>query len=99
MVRHLCRRLLQRIVILEPSAQRHLLGELLVVRDESGQSAAIGILPREPFTRAIVPELLKIMCIRETAVRLTLMTFFECFAGEIPKSTLKSVVLPEVCRL
>ncbi|CAM6003293.1 unnamed protein product [Sphagnum balticum] len=59
--------------------------------------ADVGILPREPFTRYIVPEVLRIMRVRETGVRLALMQHFDGYVHEIPVTTLKTVVVPEVC--
>ena len=51
---------------------------------------------REPFSRHIAPELLRIWRVRESGVRLTLGENFDRYARALSLEQLRTVILPEV---
>ncbi|EYB99591.1 hypothetical protein Y032_0121g1024 [Ancylostoma ceylanicum] len=89
--RRLCRLLLSRYVLLEPKSHSELYPYLLVPAED-----AEGILSREDYDTYMVPELLRLFRVRESAVRIALLSQFGRFAQYLPRDRLEGFVTDEV---
>ncbi|KAL6722648.1 hypothetical protein Aduo_017755 [Ancylostoma duodenale] len=89
--RRLCRLLLSRYVLLEPKSHSELYPYLLVPA-EDGE----GILSRDYYDTYMVPELLRLFRVRESAVRIALLSHFSLFARYLPRDRLEGFVTDEV---
>ncbi|RCN46764.1 hypothetical protein ANCCAN_07206 [Ancylostoma caninum] len=89
--RRLCRLLLSRYVLLEPKSHSELYPYLLIPA-EDGE----GILSREFYDSYMVPELLRLFRVRESAVRIALLSHFSLFARYLPRDRLEGFVTDEV---
>ncbi|KAK6046904.1 hypothetical protein COOONC_15596 [Cooperia oncophora] len=73
--RRLSRLLLSRYVLLEPRSQSQLYPALLVPA-----GAGDGILPHDLFQRHMIPEILRLFKVRESAVRTVLLSHFQGYS-------------------
>ncbi|KAK5982855.1 HEAT repeat protein, partial [Trichostrongylus colubriformis] len=89
--RRLCRLLLSRYVLLEARSQAQLYPALLVPAEDGD-----GILPRSHFQHRMVPEILRLFKVRESAVRTVLLSHFHLYARYIAHERLVGFVTDEV---
>ncbi|KAK5975602.1 Protein kinase domain-containing protein [Trichostrongylus colubriformis] len=89
--RRLCRLLLSRYVLLEARSQAKLYPALLVPAEDGD-----GILPRSHFQHRMVPEILRLFKVRESAVRTVLLSHFHLYARYIAHERLVGFVTDEV---
>lgn len=55
-----------------------------------------GLLSAHLFKQYVVPELKKVFCVHETAIRLALLQYFDRYCLAFDEATLKDLILPEV---
>ncbi|VDO32933.1 unnamed protein product [Haemonchus placei] len=89
--RRLSRLLLSRYVLLETRCQSELYPALLVPAGDQN-----GILSRDHFQRHMIPEILRLFKVRESAVRIVLLSHFNGYARYIPHERLVGFVTDEV---
>ncbi|KAK6033024.1 hypothetical protein OSTOST_00773, partial [Ostertagia ostertagi] len=89
--RRLSRLLLSRYVLLEARSQTELYPALLISTEDGN-----GILPRDLFQRHMVPEILRLFKVRESAVRTVLLSHFHGYARHIGRERLVGFVADEV---
>ncbi|PIO76446.1 hypothetical protein TELCIR_01486 [Teladorsagia circumcincta] len=89
--RRLSRLLLSRYVLLEARSQTELYPALLVTAEDEN-----GILPRDLFQRHMIPEILRLFKVRESAVRTVLLSHFHGYARHIGRERLVGFVTDEV---
>ncbi|XGW32698.1 hypothetical protein V3C99_017325 [Haemonchus contortus] len=89
--RRLSRLLLSRYVLLEKRCQSELYPALLVPAGDQN-----GILPRDHFQSHMIPEILRLFKVRESAVRIILLSHFHGYARYIPHERLVGFVTDEV---
>uniref|UniRef100_A0A914W3S4 Protein kinase domain-containing protein n=1 Tax=Plectus sambesii TaxID=2011161 RepID=A0A914W3S4_9BILA len=94
--RRLAQLLLSRYVLLEPEAATHLLPVLLQPKGDDEDETSGGLLPMGLFQRYIAPELSKIFCVHECAVRLALLAEFPRYVNALSTSVLEEDILPEL---
>lgn len=85
--------LLSRIVLLDSTAQKFLLSQILIPK-LSGDSA--NLFSENVFKKYIVPKLMSIFCVRDIQVRLTLLSHFKSFCSMFTPIQLHTHILPEL---
>ncbi|XP_073993884.1 protein-associating with the carboxyl-terminal domain of ezrin isoform X2 [Rhodnius prolixus] len=85
--------LLSRILLLDNSAQEFLLPQMLKPRIDENSNC---IFSEKTFKEYIVPKLVSIFHVRDTQVRLILLTYFQSFTTMCCATQLRSEILPEL---
>ncbi|GLH04323.1 Uncharacterized protein GBIM_10052 [Gryllus bimaculatus] len=85
-----------RMVLLDHTAQEHLLPALLQPRKEGDEACGKGIFSMAVFKHHVVPRLLQMLCVRDAQIRLLLLSHFQCFLSTFSVDQLRSSVLPEL---
>lgn len=92
--------LLSRLVLLEQSAQFHLLPTLLkpqtILEDDEETSSEEFIFTTPTFIKYIVPRLKKVFCVLDVQIRLILLEHFHLYVNTFTKEELVDEVLPQL---
>ncbi|KAB0802491.1 hypothetical protein PPYR_04677 [Photinus pyralis] len=86
--------LLSRMVLLDKTAQHHMLPYLLCPRQELENES--GLFSMENFKQYIIPKLLQIFCVRDVQIRLLLLEHFHNYMNCFSKEELQFQILPEL---
>lgn len=86
--------LLSRMVLLDKTAQHHVLPYLLCPQE--GSETLDGLFSTETFKRYIIPKLLQILCVRDAQIRLLLLEHFHNYMNCFSKEELQFHILPEL---
>ncbi|KAG7197755.1 hypothetical protein KM043_001579 [Ampulex compressa] len=89
------RLLLSRMVLLDYTAQKKLLPLVLKPKDQS-DVADDCLFTAETFKSYLVPKLLQMFCIRDSSIRLVLLSHFKSFVNVFDEEELRTRVLPEL---
>ncbi|XP_039287881.1 protein-associating with the carboxyl-terminal domain of ezrin [Nilaparvata lugens] len=87
--------LLSRIVLLDTTAQQHLLPLLFSPRSDE-DTCKERIFSESTFKAFLVPKLLPMFCVRDAHVRIILLSHFSTFCAMFSPSQLQSHILPEL---
>ncbi|XP_066993619.1 protein-associating with the carboxyl-terminal domain of ezrin [Anabrus simplex] len=85
--------LLARVVLLDGTAQEHLLPQLLCARNDNSGTCLFTLAT---YKQHVVPKLLQMFCVRDAQIRLLLLSHFRSFYTAFSKEQLKSCILPEL---
>lgn len=85
--------LLSRMVLLDPTAQLHVIPHLLSTRSDSNPQS---LFSPDVFTRFIVPRILQLFGVLDAQTRLILLEYFGFFVKFISNVDLKNVLLPQL---
>lgn len=89
--------LLSRMVLLDTTAQQHLLPLLFAPRSDPDDDVCSGrLFGEKTFKTHLVPKLLPMFCVRDAHVRLILLTHFASFCSTFSSTHLKTHILPEL---
>ncbi|RZF39976.1 hypothetical protein LSTR_LSTR002379 [Laodelphax striatellus] len=89
--------LLSRIVLLDTTAQQHLLPLLFSPRADDDPSKD-KVFSESTFKAFLVPKLLPMFCVRDAHVRIILLSHFSTFCAMFSPSQLQLHILPEAAR-
>lgn len=90
------RLLLSRMVLLDPTAQLKLLPFVLKPKTEDDDIENSGLFVVSTFKNYLVPKLLQMFCVRDTSIRLLLLSHLNSFIYAFQIDELKSQILPEL---
>lgn len=85
--------LLSRMVLLDPTAQLHVIPHLLSTRTDSNPQS---LFSPDVFIRFIVPRILQLFGVLDAQTRLILLEYFGFFVKFISNADLKDVLLPQL---
>lgn len=88
--------MLSRMVLLDNTAQEHLLPALLQPRMDVEDPSGSGIFTAGIFKQHVVPRLLQMLCVRDAQIRLLLLSHFHKFLPSFSADQLRLSVLPEL---
>ncbi|XP_015114097.1 protein-associating with the carboxyl-terminal domain of ezrin [Diachasma alloeum] len=90
------RLLLSRLVLLDPTAQSRLLPYVLKPTTEEEPQEETGLFSVSTFKSYLVPKLLQMFCVRDTSVRLLLLSHLNSYIYAFQMEELKRQILPEL---
>lgn len=85
--------LLSRMVLLDPTAQLHVIPHLLSTHTNANTQS---LFSPDIFARFIVPRILQLFGVLDAQTRLILLEYFGCFVKFISKVDLQDVLLPQL---
>lgn len=92
--------LLSRLVLLEQSAQCHLLPTLLkpqtILEDDEETSSDEFVFTTPAFMKYIVPKLKKVFCVLDIQIRLILLEHFHLYVNTFTREELADEILPQL---
>lgn len=89
----LAKTLLGRMVVLNPSAQAHLLPHLLIPRTDPSSE---GLFDVANYQQYVLPVLIRIFPVRDAQIRSILLQYFPHYVGLLDRDHLVNAILPEL---
>ncbi|XP_034934423.1 protein-associating with the carboxyl-terminal domain of ezrin [Chelonus insularis] len=90
------RLLLSRMVLLDSTAQLKLLPSVLKPKTENSDDDDNGLFTISTFKSYLIPKLLQMFCVRDTSIRLFLLSHLNSFIYAFQMDELKNQILPEL---